>query len=468
MVFSTPIFLLCFLPVVLTFYYVFPHRIRNAVLIIFSLLFYAWGEPVIVLLMMCSIIVNWLLGLLMQTQRRKMVLITAVVFNIGLLVFFKYTGFIILNVNNIFGKTVLPNPNISLPIGISFFTFQAMSYIIDVYRKETPVSKNLWDIALYIAFFPQLIAGPIVRYHDINQQIRNRTHNMDKFASGVLRFVIGLSKKVLIANVMAKLCDTVYALPGESLTSGLAWIGTMAYMMQIYFDFSGYSDMAIGLARMFGFELLENFNYPYIANSIRDFWKRWHISLSTWFRDYLYIPLGGNRKGKIRTYVNQLIVMLLCGFWHGASWTFIIWGCYHAVLLMLEKTPVGNLFQRLWSPLRHMYALLMVLFGWVFFRSESLEKAVFILRSMFGKSEASLRAPLLHYVTPEMFVCFFVGVIASTPVLTGLNRKINIISVSWLKEGILWSSTFVVFLLLVFSLAAVSGDTYNPFIYFRF
>jgi len=470
MVFSTPIFILCFLPIVLVLYYFRPLRLGNVILIISSLIFYAWGEPVVVFLMICSILVNWFFGILMNVSLslpRKTVLILSVIFNIGLLVIFKYTGFIIDNINLVFGKTILPNPNISLPIGISFFTFQAMSYVIDVYRKETPVNRNVLDVALYISFFPQLIAGPIVRYHDINEQIKNRTHSTAKFASGVSRFVIGLSKKVLIANVMAKLCDTVYGLPHESLTTALAWFGAFAYMLQIYFDFSGYSDMAIGLAKLFGFELLENFNYPYISQSIREFWKRWHISLSTWFRDYLYIPLGGNRKGLVRTYINQIVVMLLCGLWHGANWTFVIWGMYHALLQMLEKTPVGNILKKLWRPLQHIYVIFMVLIGWVFFRAESFKDAISFLGCMFSNLN-DIKNPLLHYLTPEMIIIFIVGIIASTPILSWINRKVSALSKLWLREVVLWCSSVIIFLLLLFSLAAVSGSTYNPFIYFRF
>jgi alginate O-acetyltransferase complex protein AlgI len=380
---------------------------------------------------------------------------------------FKYTGFIVENINTVLGKTILPNPNISLPIGISFFTFQAMSYVIDVYRKETPANRNILDVALYISFFPQLIAGPIVRYHDINEQIRNRTHSAAKFASGVSRFVIGLSKKVLIANVMAKLCDTVYGLPHENLTTVLAWFGALAYMLQIYFDFSGYSDMAIGLAKLFGFELLENFNYPYISRSIREFWKRWHISLSTWFRDYLYIPLGGNRKGIVHTYINQIIVMLLCGLWHGASWTFVVWGMYHAFLQMLEKTAIGVILHRLWKPLQHIYVIFTVLIGWVFFRADSIKKAISFLKCMFSNSNDA-KNPLLHYLTPEMMIIFIVGIIASTPILPCISRKVDALSNFQLKEGILWGTSVIIFVLLLFSLAAVSGSTYNPFIYFRF
>jgi alginate O-acetyltransferase complex protein AlgI len=483
MVFSTPIFILCFLPIVLVIYYFRPIvlvlynsrqlRLGNVTLVVFSLIFYAWGEPVVVLLMILSIVINWLFGMLMDIPalavylKRKTVLILSVVFNIGLLIIFKYTGFIVENINAVLGKTVLANPNISLPIGISFFIFQAMSYVIDVYRRDTPVNRNIMDVALYISFFPQLIAGPIVRYHDISEQIKRRTYSTSKFASGVSRFVIGLSKKALMANVMAKLCDAVFGLQGGSLTPALAWFGALAYMLQIYFDFSGYSDMAIGLAKMFGFELLENFNYPYISRSIREFWKRWHISLSTWFKDYLYIPLGGNRKGLARTYINQFVVMLLCGLWHGASWTFVVWGLYHALFLMLEKTAFGIFLRKLWRPLQHIYVLLIVLFGWVFFRAGSVEKAISFLGCMFGYS-SGIKNPLLHYLTPEMILIFIVGIIGSAPIMPWLNRKISALPNLRLRNGILWGSSAINFILLLLSLAAVSGGTYNPFIYFRF
>ena len=347
MVFSSTIFLFFFLPLTLLAYFVVGPRGRNLILLAASLLFYAWGETVYLLVMLFSIAANYLFGLLIDRARERgsrggTAFALAVATNLGLLGFFKYANFFVDNLNQVLpvlGLAPMDIGRVHLPIGISFFTFQALSYIIDLYRNETAVQRSLLNFALYKALFPQLIAGPIVRYRDVAREIEQRTVSLDDFASGVQRFIIGLGKKVLIANVMGRAADTIFATPAETLPATLAWTGSIAFMLQIYFDFSGYSDMAIGLGRMFGFHFLENFNYPYIARSVREFWRRWHISLSTWFRDYLYIPLGGNRHGPVRTGANLLLVFLLCGLWHGASWTFLIWGVYHGIFLVLERVP---------------------------------------------------------------------------------------------------------------------------------
>ena len=340
MVFSSPTFLFLFLPAVFLVNLLFRRSVRwsNVLLLLASLLFYAWGEPVCVLLMLFTTLVNYLAARAMARfpAKRRFWCGLAVVWSIGTLVFFKYTDFLIENLNGLFSLS-LPLPHIALPIGISFFTFQAMSYVLDVYRGDARLSRNYFDVLLYIALFPQLIAGPIVKYHDVDEQLHQRTITVEKTASGFRRFCFGLAKKVLIANTLAMTADAVYALPLESVAAPAAWLGAVCYLFQIYFDFSGYSDMAIGLGLAFGFEFKENFHYPYVAGTMQEFWRRWHISLSTWFREYVYIPLGGNRKGKLRTGLNKLAVFFLTGLWHGASWNFAVWGLYHGGFLMLES-----------------------------------------------------------------------------------------------------------------------------------
>ena len=339
MVFSSMIFLWLFLPLVLFFYFISNNKLKNIILLIFSLIFYAWGESKYILLMLLSIFINYLFGILIDKFRKhdKLFLVLAVITNLGLLGYFKYFNFFVNVVNKINGETLVGFRDIVLPIGISFYTFQILSYVIDLYRKEIKVQKNILNLALYVSFFPQLIAGPIVKYKDVDNEINNRKVDLKLFASGVRRFVYGLGKKVLLSNTLALVVDTIYSYNVSQLNTPLVWIAIIAYTFQIYFDFSGYSDMAIGLGRMFGFHFLENFNLPYISQSITEFWRRWHISLSTWFKEYLYIPLGGNRKGKIRTYLNLFIVFFATGLWHGASFNFIAWGLYYGVFLIIEK-----------------------------------------------------------------------------------------------------------------------------------
>lgn len=384
MVFSSLTFLCIFLPVVLALYYLLPTlRIRNVLLIIVSLLFYAYGEPVYVLLMIASIIINYIFGRLLGTEnkkKRQWILAIAVIINIGLLVVFKYLDMMVQTVNQLCGSEI-PLAGLALPIGISFFTFQALSYVIDVYRREVEPQKNLWNVMLYISFFPQLIAGPIVKYHDIQEQIDNRNTDVKEIAEGLRRFIIGLSKKVLISNTMAITADALFAAGTGELNILSAWIAAIAYMLQIYFDFSGYSDMAIGLGHMFGFRFLENFRYPYISANIQEFWRRWHISLSTWFKEYLYIPLGGNRKGKARTCLNKMIVFFSTGLWHGANWTFVLWGLWHGVFLLFEQVcPV----KKLPKVLAHIYALLVVCVGFVMFRADTFGQGMFMIGTMFS------------------------------------------------------------------------------------
>ncbi len=466
MVFSSIVFLSVFLPVVLILYYIMPSlKARNILLVIASLLFYAYGEPIYVFLMIFSTIINYLFGVLLDTQnskKRKLILIIAVVSNLGMLGVFKYSDMVIGVINDISGLS-LPLTNITLPIGISFFTFQAMSYVIDVYRGETKPQKKYLNIVLYISLFPQLIAGPIVKYHDIQEQIEYRKINISRISNGARRFIIGLSKKVLLSNAMALMVDSVFNVDWSQISWWGAWLVAIAYMLQIYFDFSGYSDMAIGLGRMFGFEFLENFNYPYIATSIQDFWRRWHISLSTWFKLYLYIPLGGNRKGKVKTCSNKLIVFFATGLWHGASWTFVLWGLWHGLFLLLEEwLPL----KKLPRPLGYLYTMLVVCLGFVIFRATTLEQGLAVIQTMFTGGTGVLDYQIINFLTPLFVVTFIVAVIGSVPLWHGLRDKIktnvkinNIFSVS---------SYVVAYGLLILNIISLAGGMYNPFIYFRF
>ena len=481
MVFSSTIFLFFFLPLTLLAYFVVGPRGRNAILLAASLLFYAWGETVYLLVMLFSIAANYLFGLLIDQARQRgrrgrLAFVFAVATNLGLLGFFKYANFFVDNLNQllqVLGAAPVEVGRVHLPIGISFFTFQALSYIIDLYRDETRVQRSLLNFALYKALFPQLIAGPIVRYRDVAREIERRTVSLHDFASGVQRFIIGLGKKVLIANVMGRAADTIFATPAETLPATLAWTGAIAFMLQIYFDFSGYSDMAIGLGRMFGFHFLENFNYPYIARSVREFWRRWHISLSTWFRDYLYIPLGGNRHGPVRTGANLLLVFLLCGLWHGASWTFLIWGVYHGIFLVLERVPaVRRLLDRLPAPVQHAYVLLVVLVGWVFFRADTFAHALAYLEAMVDFSRPPLfNSQLFLALNNEFSLTLAAAVIGSTPVFMLLQRWragrpiVPAPAMRWLAATAQVGSLGFV---LVYSIAAVLGGAHNPFLYFRF
>ena len=480
MVFSSPIFLFVFLPLTLGLYYLLPRSAKNVFLLLASLVFYAWGEIFFVLVMLASIAFNflfgWLIGAANPGGRKKWALAAGVTANLCLLGYFKYANFV---VENLAGAGLVDasgwNP-VHLPLGISFFTFQAMSYLIDVYRGENRAQHNLVNVALYIALFPQLIAGPIVRYHDIASQIRDRTISLLLVNSGVQRFIYGLAKKVLIANPLGLAADQVFALSGGDLTTATAWLGLVCYTLQIYFDFSGYSDMAIGLGRMLGFRFLENFNYPYISKSIKEFWRRWHISLSSWFRDYLYIPLGGNREGPNRTYFNLLIVFCLCGLWHGASWTFLLWGGFHGAFLVLERTRFGHWIEAMPSVLRHLYTLLVVMAGWVFFRTESMEAATQYFAALAGFAQASGgEGAVSNFLDVKLALIVVVGAVLATPVSARLN--------GWLLararagravfEGptaAVYSVANVAVLLSLFllSLTAIAADAYNPFIYFRF
>ncbi|MDO5146404.1 MAG: MBOAT family protein [Eubacteriales bacterium] len=467
MVFSSLVFICVFLPAVFLLYYIMPgRRMKNMLLIVASLLFYSYGEPVYIILMLFSILFNYLMGIGVERTRsqRKFVLTLAVLGNLGMLGFFKYAVFVIGNLNQIFGIDI-PVPEIRLPIGISFFTFQALSYVIDVYREQGKAQKNLWKLILYISFFPQLIAGPIVKYHDIEEQLDHRKENLDDIRAGMARFILGLGKKVLIANTMAVAADAVFSLPVSSVNVCVSWLGAIAYMMQIYYDFSGYSDMAIGLGMMFGFYFKENFYHPYGAASIQDFWRRWHVSLSTWFKEYLYIPLGGNRKGKVRTCVNKIIVFFLTGLWHGANWTFVLWGLYHGFFLLLEQfLPKKKVF----SPLRHLYTVLVVCVGFVIFRAESLSQAFMMITKMFTdfRMDAVSMSIFWEQMTPLFIVTLAAAILFSIPVR---ERIVSAAAKNVMMKGaVTWIGLVGSVFILVLSVLNLAGGTYNPFIYFRF
>ncbi|MGJ8560390.1 MAG: MBOAT family O-acyltransferase [Litorimonas sp.] len=479
MVFSAPIFLFGFLPFALILYYFSPKNLKNAILLVLSLLFYAWGEVFYIGVMLVSILSNYILGRLIghhidDKRKAKLWIALAVAVNLALLVSFKYANFIGGNFNalySFFGTPEYRLKPVHLPLGISFFTFQAMSYVIDVYRREVTAQKNIYSLALYISLFPQLIAGPIVRYKDIVDQIFYREHSVDLFANGVRRFIYGLSKKVLIANALGQVADQIFSMTGSDLTMPLAWIGILAYSLQIYFDFSGYSDMAIGLGMMFGFKFLENFNYPYISKSIQDFWRRWHISLSTWFRDYVYISLGGNRISPARTYFNLLAVFTLTGFWHGASWNFLVWGLFHGFFIIIERVGLGAILKKLWAPFAHFYLLLVVMIGWVLFRAENLTHGLDYLYAMFDVSNIETSAlDYARILSSEVYWAFAVGIILSIPVfpktLSVLQRGIGHTSVG--RMTIQYGGIILLMSLMTLCMMKAGASTYNPFIYFRF
>lgn len=466
MVFSSTIFLCVYLPLVLLGYYICPKKGRNLFLLIASLVFYAWGEPKYVFLMIFSILVNYIFGRLMdknrgRQKRMKLLLVLSVVIDIGLLSVFKYTDFIITNVNAIFGSS-FDLLNIALPIGISFYTFQAMSYTIDVYRDDVRVQKNLIDFGMYITMFPQLIAGPIVRYADVQDQLAERSVTTADFSEGVMRFVVGLGKKVLLANQMGAVWSEIYALGGD-VSALMAWTGAIAYTFQIYFDFSGYSDMAIGLGRMFGFKFPENFRYPYQSVSITDFWRRWHITLSTWFKEYLYIPLGGNRCGLARQALNLLIVWSLTGFWHGAGWNFVMWGLYYFVILFIEKLFLLKALDKLPKLFRHVYALLLIVIGWVIFASDDVGVLLPYLGSMFGANGAVGGMDVYTLFTKAVLIV--ICCVASTE----LPKRLFLSATGAMNEKAAFTIKSVMTIaLLALSMILLIGDSYNPFLYFRF
>lgn len=464
MVFSSMVFMCVFLPAVFVLHCILPGiRAKNALLLLASVIFYAYGEPVYIILLFISTLLNYFCacGIDRFQNHRKGILVLAVICNLGILIVFKYTDFILGMVNSVTGLQ-LPLPQIRMPIGISFFTFQAMSYVIDVYRETTRAQKNYAKVLLYISFFPQLIAGPIVKYHDVAAEIDQRTVTLDGVALGIRRFSAGLCKKVLLANTLGLVADNLFGASAGSINGAGAWLGAISYMLQIYFDFSGYSDMAIGLGWMFGFHFKENFNYPYISGTIREFWRRWHMSLSGWFLEYLYIPLGGNRKGKFRTVVNKMIVFLCTGIWHGAAVNFLFWGVYHGFFLMLEEyIPwIGKKGSAVKSFFQHVYALLVVCIGFVFFRAETMAQGCFWVRKMFTDFgwNAGAMSFALQQMTPVFLVTLAGALIACCPVKKLISEK------KWYGP-VAYVCSLTGLVICILSLAS---GTYNPFIYFRF
>ena len=466
MVFSSMFFLWVFLPIVLILSRVVPKKGQNLLLLLASLFFYAWGEPKYILLMLAAIFGNYLIVLLMDrfSRIKKLMLFLSVVFNVGMLGVFKYTDFFIGLINDIAKNQVIEPKNIALPIGISFFTFQAMSYVFDYYRGEYQAEKNPLNVALYISFFPQLIAGPIVKYRDIRTQLSNRAVTGEKTVEGIRRFIYGLGKKVLIANTLAYAVDQIYALEPIHITGPVAWFAAAGYMLQIYYDFSGYSDMAIGLGKMFGFDILENFNYPYISTSIREFWRRWHISLGSWFRDYVYIPMGGNRKGEARTCINLLIVFAVTGFWHGAALAFLFWGLYHGILQLIERLGFRKVIDKV-KPLGWVYTTLAVMIGWILFRTESVPYSLEMVKRIFAPWHYTEGAfSVREFAGNYTILIFVLGILLMGPLQALVKRLFP------KAEKLKGSIADLVFCCLIFAVSvfSLSANTYNPFIYFRF
>jgi alginate O-acetyltransferase complex protein AlgI len=495
--FTEPVFLFLFLPVLLALYFAPNVRLRlgpeasgtgaraarehasyaNWLLLVASVVFYASGGGTFTWLMLGSIAFNYWMAIAIDRARdaptrARRLLAAAVAVNLVVLGSFKYANFFADNVNTVFraaGLPVLAVPRVLLPIGISFFTFHAISYVVDVYRRDASAQKSPVHAALYLLLFPQLIAGPIIRYRDIADQLARRRIGLDDFAYGVRRFVIGLGKKVLIANIVAGPADKIFAMPSGQLSAGHAWLAVVCYTLQIYFDFSGYSDMAIGLGRMFGFRFPENFRWPYVADTVQEFWRRWHISLSTWFRDYLYVPLGGSRVSPPRMYFNLVTVFFLCGLWHGASWSFVVWGLFHGAFLVVERLGLAAAVRRLWAPLRHAYLLLVVTIGWVFFRADTLRGAAAFLKAMFGFGMAApTEFAVSWYLTPPLWLALAAGLLGSAPLVPWLaewRHRTPAASRAWSLDA---AAVAALSLILVASILQVAARSYSPFIYFRF
>ena len=467
MVFSSVFFLFTYLPIVLLLYYITPLKLRNLVLLAVNLVFYAWGEPVYILIMFLSIAIDYTHGLLVEKfkgrgedRKARWVVASSVFFNLALLFFFKYWDFIAGSLAGM-GLSFMPKLGLSLPIGISFYTFQTMSYTIDVYRGDARAQRSIVNFGTFVTLFPQLIAGPIIKYKDLGDQIDRRTHTAGRFASGVQVFVVGLAKKVLLANNLGMLWDTYKALPAGSLTTAGAWLGVVAFSLQLYFDFSGYSDMAVGLGRMLGFEFGPNFNYPYISRSLTEFWRRWHISLGSWFREYLYIPLGGNRVGKGRLFLNLMVVWAATGIWHGASWNFLLWGLYYGLLLAAEKFFLGRWLERRPVWFQHVYALFFILLGWAIFALEDFAQMGPYLAALFGFAGGGLWDSGFLYYFRAYLPMLLVAVLASTPAGKGVWTRLEetpkkLVLPVLLLLGLLISTCYLV------------DATYNPFLYFRF
>lgn len=468
MVFSSLTFIYVYLPIVLGIYFLVPKVLRNPVMFIAGLLFYAWGEPVYLWIMVLSTLIDYTAGLFMHKYDdkpaiRRLCLIVSIAMNVGLLSIFKYSGFFVSTANSILG-TSLPVPEIMLPIGISFYTFQSMSYTIDLYMRNIPVQKNPVTFATYVTLFPQIVAGPIVRYSDVQNEIDNRTISLNLFGEGVLIFIKGLAKKVLLANNIGALWSTIKAQEISSLPAATAWLGILAFTFQIYFDFSGYSDMAVGMGKMLGFNFPENFNFPYISKSISEFWRRWHITLGSWFKSYVYIPLGGNRKGLSRTVLNLFITWMLTGFWHGASWNFVLWGVYFGIIIILERLFLGDLLKKLPSFLQVAYSFILVVFGWVMFEFDKLSNVWSYFGAMFGANSTPFAdSNTLYYLLSYIIIfaiCIFFSSDKSQKLFNSFKGKFPKVSE--------YAIPIVAIILLLICTAYLVDATYNPFLYFRF
>jgi len=459
MIFSSIIFIYYFLPLLLLIYFIVPNKYKNLILLIFSLIFYFLGEPKYIIILILSCIINYIISKQIEKNKhRKLYLIISLIYNIGNLLVFKYTDFFIQNINNIL-NTNIPYLYIIMPIGISFYTFQIIGYIIDVYNQKHKSSKNLLNFMTYVCLFPQLVAGPIVRYSTIEEELTNRTHNFENFSNGIKRFVIGLSKKVLLANVLGEFTKSFIT---ETILS--SWLKPIAYTLQIYFDFSGYSDMAIGLGLMFGFKFLENFNYPLIASSITDFWRRWHISLSSWFRDYVYIPLGGNRVSKLKWIRNLFVVWFLTGFWHGASWNFIIWGLYFGIILVIEKLYTGKYLEKT-KIIKYIYSFIIIVISFLIFNSTTTTEIFNSLKNMFCLNNIPFTNQETIYYLKSYLILLIISFISATPLLKNTISKIKNTKYKIIID-ILEPITYII--LLILSTAFLIDESFNPFLYFRF
>lgn len=466
MVFSSLMFLFIYMPIVLFVYYITPLRWRNLMLLAANLIFYGWGEPVYIAVMFVSIFIDYTHGLLVERNRAndrkaRAIVASSMIFNLALLFFFKYYDFLADSLRGIALFAALPRLDVPLPIGISFYTFQTMSYTVDVYRGEARAQRSIVNFGTFVTLFPQLIAGPILQYRDLDGQLSEREHTAEKFASGASVFTVGLAKKVLLANSIGMLWDAYKAAPAASLTVGGAWLGVIAFAFQIYFDFSGYSDMAVGLGRMLGFEFMQNFNYPYISRSITEFWRRWHISLGAWFRNYLYIPLGGNRRGRARQYINLLIVWAATGIWHGASWNYLLWGLYFCGLLVLEKAFLLRTLERAPRWARHAYALFFILVGWAIFALEDMNALVAYLQAMFGRAQGGAWSAADGYYLMNHAAMLPVLTIAATPLGARLYARMPERTRQWIAPVLMLAG-------LIAATAYLVDATYNPFLYFRF
>ena len=466
MVFSSFIFLFLFLPIALISYFCAPKKFKNFILLIISLFFYAWAENILVVLLIGSSILDYSCGIIIESGRKKLGLTISILFNLLILFSFKYLNFTFDNLYSLFDflgwntDSIASVPRIVLPIGISFYTFQTMSYTIDVYRGNVKANRNFIDFAAYVSMFPQLVAGPIIRYADIHTQLKSRIHSMDKFNVGVQRVIIGLAKKVLISDTFASIGDSIFTQDINDLSTPYAWLGIISVTIQFYFDFSGYSDMAIGLGKMFGFDFLENFNYPYISKNMLEFWKRWHISLSSWVRDYVYISLGGNRKGAIWTYFNLVVVFFVIGLWHGASWNFIVWGLFHGTFILIEKGGFDKVLSKLWRPIQHFYMLMVLVTSLVFFRTDNLAQAISFMKKMFVFSNGNeTMNSYLNYFHLNFHTLLFliVAIVFCFPVYK-----------SFMKSKFSWAHNIIVLSLLFLSILYLNADKNIPFLYFRF